>query len=104
MRRLSDSDAKVVAAAGAAVLAGREEDAELLDFTKPAQLSTPCSGDAGTRESWVEQMDAELAEFDALVGETTPSDVTAADAGWERGLERELAARISSAIATPSRT
>ena len=90
-------------ATSAHVAAKAELDRDLLDFSAVAgQVTTP-HGRASTvtamsaaSASWVEEMNAELAEFDAM---TASVDYVSPSSGWETRMETELQQKM----ATPQR-
>ena len=70
------------------------DDGDLLDFVPSAEVRTPGVGDGTTTASWVAEMNAELAEFDALTSSATPESLQTGLAGdpsrWKQELEQEL--------------
>ena len=77
------------------------DDADLLDFSRSsAGVRTPGT-DGTTRASWVAEMNAELAEFDALTSTVTPEGRAPAggtggesEQRWKQSLEQELSQHL----------
>mmetsp|Transcript_33996 Transcript_33996/g.99941 ORF Transcript_33996/g.99941 Transcript_33996/m.99941 type:complete len:128 (+) Transcript_33996:952-1335(+) len=93
--------------AAAIALSEAVDGSDLLDFSRSSAdvVRTP-GGDARaptSRESWVAEMNAELAEFDALTTSATPDGPGSAGAGagpndgrrWKQALEQELAQHLT---------
>ncbi|KAL1508707.1 hypothetical protein AB1Y20_004802 [Prymnesium parvum] len=81
--------------------AARSEDlvdsADFLDFSRPAAAPVMTPGvERTTRASWEAEMNAELAEFDALTEGASPEVRTSAgnQGQWKQSLEQELAKHL----------
>ena len=75
---------------------------DLLDFSQPPPSATSAVAPGTTTESWVAEMESELAEFDRLttpvVQTATPSSHqpgTAPAAGWQASMQDELAQHLT---------
>ena len=82
------------AAAAAQTSVGAHDDSDLLDFSSTVALAHTPVTEGATRASWVAEMNAELAEFDALTGGTSASSPDSRQ-GWQQSMEAELAQRMS---------
>jgi len=99
-----DGQTVAEAAAAEAQLPVESADDDLLDFSisRADPVSTPLTGQRGssaalstTSASWVEEMNAELAEFDALTAQVGVGGASPGGA-WEKGMEAELQSRLVS--------
>lgn len=94
-RYLDEPEAETPAPAPAPLPALPEE--QLLDFSDDGAVATPAcppSGGTSTSAAWVNEMDAELAEFDALTAGVGPGGA-AAGHGWQAMMEAELQQQLA---------
>jgi hypothetical protein len=85
--------------------AAAKVDEDLLDFSLNPPASTPPGFPAhaagvtpaamsATSASWVDEMNAELAEFDALTSQVSGGEMSTPTSNWESGLEAELQQKL----------
>ena len=79
-----------------------QPEPDLLDFSQPPPSAASAVAPGTTTESWVAEMESELAEFDRLttpiVQTATPSGHqpgTAPPAGWQASMQDELAQHLA---------